>query len=272
MKKPKQKPVTDEHRAMAQEAIEQLVANPPGPRAREVAAYETFAMDIIGDVNRFREKLAKAKGFTLEQWLAMEADVSHPREFVEVRPSHRVIARRRMLAAGVPEMYIADVADKEPLDCRPYQVVQGFLNSKDGFHVLSGGKGTRKTGSAAWALGQLDGGAFIEAADVVKTAIEQKDRWEHIVHKAPLVVLDDVGTEKRTGELPASFGAAFSDLVNKVYGNRRRLIITCNLTRDSFRKTYGEREYDRIKHVGQWSDIAGQSVRDYHREPGSDDD
>lgn len=261
----------------AQVAIEALISNPPPRQKRDPGL--TFpenagaAMDILRDVNGFRAKLAKDRGMTIEQWLALEAEVSHPREFIEVRPSHRTIARRRMVAAGVPEEYIACVADREPEDCRPYQVIRGFLNSKDGFHVLSGGKGTRKTGSAAWALGQIDGGAFIEAPDVVKVSIEQKDRWEHIVQKAPLVVLDDVGTEKRTGDLPASFGAAFSDLVNKVYGGRRRLIITCNLTRETFRSTYGDREFDRIRHVGKWSDIAGQSVRQYtEREPGCDDD
>jgi hypothetical protein len=254
----------------AEEAIMAQITNPrPPPKAS--TKHENYdAMSILGNVNAFREKLAKSKGYTLEQWLAMESEVHHPAEIVAISPSPRMMARRRMKDAGVPERFIAAVADKEPIDCEPWRHVRDFLNSRDSFRVLKGGKGIRKTGSACWALGQLDGGAFIEADDVIRVSIEDKPRWEKIL-AASLVVFDDLGTERRDDK--AIFTSAFSKLLNTVYSQSRRLLITCNLSPQTFRQVYGEREYDRLKEAGQWSTIAGESVRHYtEREPGADDD
>ncbi len=270
----KSKPTTAEDTAKAQALIEHLIENPPPKRDPEKGKHVNYdAMSILQDVNGFREKLAKAAGKTLAQWLEMEANVSHPREIIPVQPSPAAIARRRMLGAGVPELFIAAVGDRKPLDCTPLKRVQDFLNCGDGFHVLSGGKGTRKTGSACWALGQLDRGAFLHSRDITRLSIEPRDKWDAIC-SAPLVVLDDLGTEKRDEK--GAFQSAVSELIDRVYSNRRRMIVTCNLTREVFAKVYGEREFDRIREVGKWSDIAGQSVRQYdpqqhlEREPGEE--
>lgn len=248
------------NRAAAQAAIEAQLTNPQ-PRPKSSTKHENYdAMSIMADVNGFRKHLAESKGYTLEQWLAMESEVHHPTEFVAITPSPRTMARRRMKDADVPERFIQHVADKDPLDCEPMTFVREFLNSRDGFRVLQGGKGTRKTGSACWALGQLDGGAFIEADDVIRVSIEDKERWAKIL-AAPLVVFDDLGTEKRDDK--ATFTSAFSKLLNTVYSQSRRLIITCNVTPVVFRQVYGEREYDRLKEAGLWSKIGGESVRRY---------
>jgi DNA replication protein DnaC len=110
---------------------------------------------------------------------------------------------------------------------------------------------------------------FIEADDVIRTSIEDKPRWEAIL-AAPLVVFDDLGTERRDDK--AVFLSAFSRLLNTAYSQRRRLLITCNITPQVFKQVYGERELDRLREAGKWSTIGGESVRRYEREPGCDDD
>ncbi len=276
MSEPKRIPTRQGDLDSAQAEIERLVANPPPPRLKRAEKHETFgALEIFSNIDGFRRKLAADRGLTLEQWLELESKVSHPREFVPVIPSEAAIARRRMLGARVPEKFIRAVGDAKPLDCKPMRDVSAFLDSRDGFLLLSGGKGTRKTGSASWALGQLDGGVFVHAQDLVETSVapEHRERWDYIVNRAPLVVFDDLGTEKRTGDLPVSFGTAFSRLVDKVYSGCRRMIITHNITKATMKGVYGEREFDRMREVGKWSDIAGESVRTYQeRIPGSDDE
>lgn len=277
MSEPKRIPTRQADLDAAQAEIERLIAQPRMQRAAAMVKHPDYAATTIAKqaVDSLRRKLAADRGLTYEQWLEMEASVSHPREFIPVIPTEAAIARRRMLGAKVPEKFIRDVGDKRPLDCKPMRDVSAFLGSRDGFLLLSGGKGTRKTGSASWALGQLDGGAFVHAQDLVELSVapEHRERWDYIVTRAPLVVFDDLGTEKRTGDLPVSFGTAFSRLVDKVYSGCRRMIITHNITKQTMRSVYGEREFDRMREVGKWSEIAGQSVRDYHdREPGSDDE
>ena len=258
-----------------EQIIADLVANPPvRQRQPDGERWPETAAAVLGgkaEVDSFRRKLATDRGMTHEQWMEAEAAVSHPRDVVAITPSPRMIARRRMVLAEVPSRFIEAVADKEPVDCDPLQAVRAFLNGPDGFRVLSGGKGTRKTGSAAWALGQLDGGAFVESSELTRLSIEQRPKWESII-SAPLVVLDDLGTERRDEK--GAFNSALSELINKVYSQRRRLIITCNLSRDTFKAVYGEREFDRMREAGQWSTIGGQSVRAYQapllREPGEE--
>lgn len=275
MSDPKRKPTSDADRAHAQAEIEHLIASPRPKRASvEVQKWADDTGNPIARqaVDSLRRKLAADRGLTVEQWIEMEANVSHPRDVVSITPSPRMIARRRMTQAGVPARFIEAVADKEPLDCDPMRDVRAFLDSQDGFRVLSGGKGTRKTGSASWALGQLDGGTFLEAGELTRLSIEQRPKWEAVI-ASPLVVLDDLGTERRDEK--GAFNAALSELINKVYSQRRRLIVTCNLSRDTFKSVYGEREYDRMREAGKWSTVKGDSARQYEmavRQPGEDDD
>ncbi len=270
---------TDAQRAAAAAEIERLIANPPTHHPSDPGKRwpESERANLIGSkaLQAIRELACKQTGLTMAQLLEAEANVSHPREFITSVPSERALARRRMMKAGVPELFIASVADKAPLECEPIKYIREFLDSRDGFRVLSGGKGTRKTGSACWALGQLDGGAFVHSRDLTRLSIEQRDKWDAI-NQAPLVVLDDLGTERRDDK--GAFNAAVSELIDRAYSSRRRLVLTCNLTKDTFKAVYGEREFDRMREVGKWSVIGGVSVRQYEpaknwtepREPGEE--
>ena len=244
--------------------INRLIANPPvSRRSSEMSDAESFIANDLPSrqaLNSMRTKLAEDRGLTLEQWIELEQAVSHPREVIPVTVTPKMLARRRMLAAGVPELFIADVADATPIDCEPLKQVRAFLGGKDAFRVLSGGRGVRKTGSACWALGQLDNGVFVHSRHLIGLRIERKEEWERIC-TSKIIVLDDLGTE--VGDQKGAHVASVSEMIDRVYGARNRLIITCNITHQAFRQFYGDREHDRLKEMGQWSSIAGESVRSY---------
>jgi hypothetical protein len=169
-----------------------------------------------------------------------------------------------MKIAKVPERYTQCVVDRKPIECASLGYVKDFLSSKNNFLMLAGGKGVYKSGSAAWALGQVDGGAFVHAYDLVQVSIEDKVQWNRIL-RAPIVVLDDLGREKRDGSLGA-FIDAFQKIFNGAYSSCRRLIMTGNVSRAEFNREpndggYGTREYDRLKEAGEWYGVAGESAR-----------
>jgi hypothetical protein len=272
MKEPK--PSTEAARALANGHIQALIANPPPPKPLRTEP-DDFGASLIGPkaVRQIRELACKQTGLTMEQLIEAEKNVSHPREIVPVEPNPHMLARRRMKAADAPELHIRNVGDADPIQCDAWRKVRTFLEGRKGFLVLSGGKGTQKTGSACWALGQVDSGAFLEAGAIIRLSIEQRKTWERIVG-AQIVVLDDLGTEKRDGQ--GVFLAAFFELFNSVYSDCRRMIVTCNLTPGQFKAEpeqggYGARVYDRLRESGMWCDIGGESVRG-NREPGSDDE
>ena len=284
MSRKEDKKLAEAARALADQHIAALIESPPLER-RKVPGWDDFEREsrAMGSkvVDELRRIACKQTGMTLEQLLEAERNTSWPREVVPVTPSPRMIARRRMKDAGVEELFIQRVADQEPIACDALKQVQAFLQTPAAFLVLSGAKGTRKTGSACWALGQVDGGAFVDVQDVVEWSIEKHPQWKRAL-KAPLVVFDDLGTERRRtdGEI-AQFYDAFYRLFNGVYNGRRRLIITCNLTTSQFSAEpesggYGPRLYDRLKEFGMWVDVAGDSVRAQphwtDREPGEDDE
>lgn len=264
---------TDEQRALAMGHIEALMANPPASKPL-APDWDDAGAAAIGPaaVKQIRELACKQTGLTMAELLEREKEVSHPREFIAVAPNPHALARRRMKSADAPELHIRNVADVDPMQCEAWQKVRSFLDGRKGFLVLAGGKGTQKTGSACWALGQVERGAFLEAGAIIRLSIEKRNEWERII-KSQIVVLDDLGTEKRDGQ--GVFLAAFFELFNGIYSDCRRLIVTCNLTPEQFkaepeRGGYGARVYDRLRESGTWSVIGGESVRG--REPGEDDE
>jgi hypothetical protein len=266
MEKPKK--INARARADARSAINELIRHSPLPKTPAPPIDDMATSRAIGGaaVQQLRELACRRTGLTMEQLLEAEKAIVWPREIIPVTPSPRMLARRRMAEAHVPELFIACVGDKEPLACDPLTKVRDFLDGTSAFLVLSAAKGTMKTGSACWALGQVDDGAFIEAQDVVQESIEKTTRWQHAL-AASLLVFDDLGTEKcRTDGEIAQFYDSFYRLFNGVYTGRRRMIITCNLTIEQFKREpeqggYGTRLYDRFRECGKWWNVGGESVR-----------
>ncbi len=262
--------ITPQQHAMVAADIKRLIQNPPLRREVDPAKRwpESEQASLIGGkaLQQLRELACKRTGMTMEQLLEAEAAVSHPREFVPLTPSPKQVARGRLKDALVPEKYIRSVVDADPLNCFAMGKVRGFLDSKLGFLMLSGGKGTYKSGSTCWALGQVDGGAYVEAMDLVDVSLNHPVRWKRLL-EAPMVVLDDLGVELRKGGATDVFMGAFHKLYNGAYSGCRRLLLTSNITKAQFRAEptegggYGERAADRFREVGDWWDVPGESVR-----------
>lgn len=227
---------------------------------------ELVGLGFNAAMTALKERAAKEAGITVEEaeklgeaMLAEEARQMSP-------------GRRRLLRAGVGERHIKHIADVPPVDCEPLQAVKEFMaNESQWCLVLAGGKGTRKTGSACWALTQGEG-MFFEAPDLLGIAIENKPKFERIT-KARLVVIDDLGTERQDDK--GVWLGTFADLWNKLYAADAKVIVTGNLfpkdvydPKDptklqwpGFARIYGERVADRFREGGWWRQIKGESIR-----------
>jgi hypothetical protein len=175
------------------------------------------------------------------------------------------LATQRAKLAKMPDLYRDAVMIREPRDCLPLQAVKKFLASRRRLLMLSGGKGTLKSGSACWAIGQVDGSRYVDAMELVDVHLRDPDRWASLLG-GHLVVLDDLGREDQREGQWALFLAAWRKLVVNAYTRGRRLVVTSNLTWDQFRRDeddggYGALAADRWNECGSWIDVPGESQR-----------
>lgn len=206
-------------------------------------------------VNQFFAAAMKRTGLSKEELLALQADVEIPPLRVDVLSQPE---RMRMKRAHVPKRH-ADHLVESPRDLKALEIVKEFIDHKTQWVlVLSGGVGIGKSGSACWALGQHDGGMFFKASKLLNYAFEQKDVLERIA-SASVVVCDDFGTKCQDEK--GFFLEKFNDLVDDLYGNGAKLIITCNLAKETFAKLAGERVIDRIREQGRFVMLEGESIR-----------
>ena len=107
----------------------------------------------------------------------------------------------------------------------------------------------------------LAGGVFVKAGEVTRLGafrVEEIQRLE----RAKLLVLDDLGRE------PLDAGGwaetAMHALLDRRYEDKRRTIVTTNLTASQFRDRYGRdggRLVDRLREAGAWVNLVGESMR-----------
>jgi hypothetical protein len=240
-----------------------------------------YARKLVDDetLQQIRELACRQTGMTMAELLEAEASVCHPKEIIPVEPTPAQLSEANMKRAGVPDRHIENVGRRPPQDCYALNCVRAWSQTRDAFLVLQGGPGTRKTGSACWALGQSSG-LFLESSGLI-TAFLAKDehgkraRWDAVL-RAGLVVLDDLGTERRDAQ--GLWLEAFSELWNGTYNGSKRLIVTTNtVTRELFKLEpheggYGARAFSRLTESGRWSGVGNQDVRATLRDPGCDDD
>lgn len=248
---------TDEQRAdMRTKAAENVRSALSRYEADEKAQLAAFMAKV-------RAMAAKATGMSVEQLEAAAAALPLHEPLPAPAPSPERLARRRMEAAGVPELYVKAVADREPIACPALDATQALLAAGGGFLVLSGGIGTRKTGSAAWLLSQLDGGEYVEAHELLSIAFEDKARYLRLVH-ARVIVLDEVKAESQQLDEKGHWLRVFDALFGSWYARCATVVITCNLTKPQFAAVVGERAIDRIRERGVdggWFSVPGESVR-----------
>jgi hypothetical protein len=199
--------------------------------------------------------------------LFLEAAVQCERAAEDAVGEHLASTRRareadlweaQMARRGVPRRVWS--ALESPNETKACSAVARFLGGPTWFLVLAGGVGSGKTTAAALAV-VSEKGRMVTATE---TADHLFDRpWWDDLEAYPLVVIDDLGTEKADGE--GYWVARWRAVLDARYRHSRRLIVTCNLPRDVFLARYvegdGGRTLDRMRDGGTWSTCAGDSMR-----------
>ena len=217
------------------------------------AADERTTAEVMRDIQALA---AKATGMTVEEMLAIgESRVDLP------QPAPSKPARESVANRGVPELHLRHIYDQDPVKCVSLDAVQDFLGSDMTLLVLSGGVGTRKSGSACYGL-VMRAGRYVTADELSGLAASRDEDGivsYRQVKKAGLLVVDDLGGEYVDDK--GWFVRALNAVIDARYSSCLKTIMTTNLTAAQFKATYGERIADRIRESGKWWDIGGQSVR-----------
>jgi hypothetical protein len=220
--------------------------------AESQAADERSTAEVMRGI---QELAAKATGMTVDEMLAADVpdDVPAP---AFTRPSRESVANR-----GVPELHLRSIYDRDPVKCVSLDALQDFLGSDMTLLVLSGGVGTRKSGSACYGL-VMRAGRYVTADELSGLAASRDEDGVvsyRQVKKAGLLVIDDLGGEYVDDK--GWFVRALNAVIDARYSACLKTVLTTNLTAQQFKATYGERIADRIRESGKWWDIGGQSVR-----------
>jgi len=102
---------------------------------------------------------------------------------------------------------------------------------------------------------------FVHAESVfagAKLVGESDKAMRRKLQRAQVLVIDDLGLEK---DPRRTFQPYMDWLINTRYGGDGWTVLTTNLTVEDFRKRYGERIYDRLRHRACWYEIAHESLR-----------
>lgn len=124
-------------------------------------------------------------------------------------------------------------------------------------HVLANGVPQRIVGT--WTSENAP--RFLHAESVFagsKLVGDNDTKMRRSLERARVLVIDDLGLEKDPRK---TFQPYMDWLVNTRYGGDGWLVLTTNLTVEEFRKRYGERIYDRMRHRANWYEIAHESLR-----------
>lgn len=133
--------------------------------------------------------------------------------------------------------------------------------------VLSGPRGIGKTTAAAWWLVQER-----EPVEYVRTTfplfveaglLARYDRYNkpemRTLTRARALVIDDLGTEYLDGK--GAFVSLFGEVMNARYAAELPTLITTNMLAAEFKERYKERIADRIREVGRYIELEGESLR-----------
>ena len=159
-------------------------------------------------------------------------------------PGDRDATGHRVL--GAPPV---DVKPADRIDTDAMKAARRFVEGDRTILVLLGGTGTGKTTAAAWAAYALNGRAptFLRAVD-----LERAGRYDTELQKkvsaADVLVLDDLGVE--FFDQKGNFASLVDAVVDEFYADRRRLIVTSNLSATDLLARYGQRVTSRLSEVG----------------------
>lgn len=177
---------------------------------------------------------------------AAELDAQRDREQERERRQATETRRRRI---GIPSRAWPALDDLH--DTPAVVAVRDWLTTPRTILVLTGVPDRGKTVAACHAL-DVRGGRFVKAIEIVRRGMFDCEFWDGL-YAAPLVVLDDLGTEPldEKGYALANVQA----LIDRAYDGLPRLVVTANLSLDVLRAKYlasdGGRSLDRVRERGE---------------------
>lgn len=200
-----------------------------------------------------------------EQWRERDADIQITRDAEQrSRENDKADRQRHRLAKwGVPIKDLERVCLSSLRDTPAMQEVQ---KEDTGILILSGPVGCGKSTAAAWWISQaVKVSPYLVARDPLFIPVYKLQRvsWygDEIgaIELAKRLVIDDLGTEFIDSK--NAFISLFRGIVDARYANRLPLLITTNKTAVEFKDLYGERTIDRMREVGRFIELQGESLR-----------
>ena len=159
---------------------------------------------------------------------------------------------------------IRDTVTKGLKDTPAHDAVREWAKSPSWCLLLLGGVGCGKStacGAHVFEVAKTEHEAPIWARAVEASRMsafgEDAERRFRLWREAELLVLDDLGTELMT----ATWQQALDDILDFRYQHSLRTMMPTNLSAEEFKKRYGERIADRIRHEGTIRELAGPSMR-----------
>lgn len=176
---------------------------------------------------------------------------------------------RRLVAAGVPVKDVRRVLAGSMEQTSPLGRLSSPESGERLILALSGPPGIGKTTAAAWWLleghrrsstdwVQTTADRFVTAAELARWPRYDEGRMRDL-SRARALVIDDLGVEY--ADKRGAFTSMVDEVINLRYGNELPTLITTNLPGAEFKARYGERLADRIREVGEFMELPGESLR-----------
>lgn len=231
------------------------------------------------EVTARAEREAAAAGLTVDQLWARQraADEAEERQARHLAATQERAERISAISPGLTAAMAQAVTQGALTDGPEWSAhahVRRWLNdpASKPVLILAGGTGTGKTVACAWALAKM-GGEYVRAIDLPKRFEPFRGEAEALnVAGHELLVLDDLGTETRSGDgrPDRRFMPALYDIVDQRQGVirrgtrwlPRRTLITTNVKRGEFKSKYAdERILSRLRQCARWVALDGADMR-----------
>lgn len=169
---------------------------------------------------------------------------------------------RELLAEqGLPQKDILRILGGGCKDTAALTVARQFADSAHRILVLSGGPGCGKTFAAGWLVAQQErfpGARFLDVSRLLRMNRYSEAAMTEL-ERCSLLAIDDLGSEYVDAK--GAWLSLLDGLVNARYAADLRTVITTNVPAARFKEQYGERIADRIREVGRFVGVDGESLR-----------
>lgn len=215
-------------------------------------------------------------------WSKRDREVAEQRalEVVEQERQRREAVRAQMVAAGAPLKDAKRILDDSFGDTPALVAARAAHEERVGLTVLSGPRGVGKTTAACWWLARPrtapDGLAVAPPRWITAPGLARLDRYDRedkatfaALTRSLAVVIDDLGMELQ--DRAGGFLSALDELLDARYAATLPTLLTTNIPgRDwkqggqeqrGFYTRYGGRVADRMREVGRFVGLVGESLR-----------